>query len=78
MKKQFKLERLIYNTLNIAGIFLILAFIVYIITDYCHYDSYTNSAPFWVFVLSRSIGLLLPAAALLVFARYFKKQKSIE
>lgn len=51
----------IYKSLYVIAIIFILIFSITISIDYFNYDIYTNSAPFYTFVIVRCIEFLLPS-----------------
>ena len=52
---------------------LIAAFVITLVSDYMNYNSYVNSAPFYLFVLGNARTTLLPAGIVLFIGKKFKK-----
>ena len=51
-------------------------FVITLVGDYMSYNSYVNSAPFYVFVLGNAVTTLLPAAVVFFIGRKLKKRDS--
>ncbi len=66
----------LYKWVYFVGGLLSAGFIGRLIGDYIQYDPMADSAPFWVFILLRTVIYLIPAAAaFIVGAVLHKKQK---
>ena len=59
---------------NFIGISLVVAFIIKCVIDYTQYSSITNSAPFYVWILTSALYFLVPAIMVFVFGTYIKKK----
>jgi hypothetical protein len=58
---------------NFIGISLVMAFLIKCIIDYTQYSSITNSAPFYVWILTNALYFLVPAVIMFVFGKYLRK-----
>lgn len=69
------MKRLLWKDkfLNIAGVLLVLGFVIRLAADYFKYQNSFGSAPFSVSIIFRSIEFLLPAIICFVAASYIKK-----
>ncbi len=70
MKKSLKVNRF----LNVIGILLIIGFVIRLGVDYYNYQNTINSAPFYVFIIGRSVVFLLPSVICFISAVYFKNK----
>lgn len=59
--------------LLVASILLVLAWIVFLISDYINAYPF-GSAPFYVYVLVRSIGFIIPAIICFLISLFIKKR----
>lgn len=64
-----------YNFFAAAGILLAIGFIIGVWADYYEYQSTINSAPFYVFIMARSIEFLLPGIICLIAAICLRKRR---
>ena len=62
----------IYKSLYVIAIIFILIFSITISIDYFNYDIYTNSAPFYTFVIVRCIEFLLPSIIFFTVGKFIK------
>lgn len=62
----------IYKFLYFISILLIIGFIIFIVLDYLKYDV-SNSAPFYIFIIFRSIEFLLPSLICFIIGFILKK-----
>jgi hypothetical protein len=62
------------NFLNLIGILLVIGFVIRLAADYSQYQSTVNSAPFYVFVIVRSLRFLFPGVVCFIVSAYFKKR----
>ncbi len=69
MKKQ------IAKWCNIAGLVLIVCFVIKTIVDYSQYSSTLNSAPFYVWIVANAVYFILPSAIILIAGVIVKKKK---
>ena len=53
---------------------LIIGFIVILGIDYFKYDNYTNSAPFYTFILVRVLEFIVPSIIVFVSGTFCKKK----
>lgn len=70
-----KIIKVIKVLSKIISIVLFIAYFVMIYLDYKSYHDYLNSAPFYIFVLVRSVEFLLPGIILFVFSHWISKNK---
>ena len=70
MKKYIKVD----NFMNIIGILLVIGFVICLRADYYEYQNTINSAPFYVFIIGRSLVFLLPSIICFIVAVYMKKR----
>ena len=54
---------------------LIIIFIIWLIIDYINYDSFSNSAPFYAYILIRSLEFILPSLILFIISIVLKKKE---
>lgn len=64
----------IYKTLYCISIFLIILYFIRLGIDYSHYDTYNSSAPFYTYVIERSIEFVLPSIIVFVVGILCKKK----
>ncbi|NLL71888.1 MAG: hypothetical protein GX238_12260 [Epulopiscium sp.] len=70
MKKNVNVNKF----LTVTGILLIIGFVIRLGVDYYNYKNTINSAPFYVFILGRSVVFLLPSVICFISAIYFKNK----
>lgn len=63
-----------YKFLYFISGLLILGFCIRLGADYIKYDSIQNSAPFYAFVLIRTIEFIVPSIIVFVMARFAKSK----
>lgn len=56
------------------SLLLVLVFFIMLVLDYCKYNSYTTSAPFYTFVIVRAFEFLLPSIVLFVIGIFCKRK----
>lgn len=71
MKKHFNMGKYI----NIAGILLMIGFVIRLSADYYKYRIGSASAPFYTSLIERSIDYLLPAVICFIVSIYLKKRE---
>ncbi len=64
----------IYKYLYTVSIFLIIGFAIRLGVDYFKYDSYNNSAPFYVFIVERVVEFIIPSIIVFIVAKIAKKK----
>ena len=69
MKKQN-----VYKFLYLVCAFLILGFCIRLGVDYYKYDTVLNSAPFYTFVIVRTVEFLAPSIIIFIVARILKNK----
>ena len=68
----------IHNLCFLAVRILLAVFVITLVGDYMSYNSYVNSAPFYVFVLGNALTTLLPAGIVFAVGKWLKKKIQIE
>ncbi len=71
MRKE-NINKLLYA----ISILLIIAFVIIIVADYFKYDNLNNSAPFYVFIITRMIEFIMPSVVIFIIGRMTKKKYS--
>lgn len=69
MKKVLRADKFLF----VIAILLVLGFIIRLGADYYKYQNAINSAPFYTFIVGRSILFLLPSIICFIAAAYVKK-----
>ncbi len=64
----------IYKFLYAVSIFLIIGFAIRLGVDYFKYDSYNNSAPFYIFIIQRVVEFIIPSIIVFIAAKIAKKK----
>ncbi len=64
----------IYKYLYAVSIFLIIGFAIRLGVDYFKYDEYSNSAPFYVFIIERVVEFIIPSIIVFIVAKIAKKK----
>lgn len=64
----------IYKFLYFVSGFLILGFCIRLGTDYFKYDTVLHSAPFYIFVIMRTVEFIVPSIIIFIVARLLKKK----
>lgn len=59
----------IYKLLYIVGIFLIVGFVIRLGIDYFKYDNFNNSAPFYIYILIRSVEFIVPSIIIFIIGK---------
>lgn len=59
----------IYKLLYIVGIFLIVGFVIRLGIDYFKYDNFNNSAPFYIYILIRSVEFIVPSIIIFIIRK---------
>lgn len=57
---------------------LIIIFIIWLVIDYINYDTSSNSAPFYAYILIRSLEFILPSLILFVISIVLRKREKNE
>ncbi len=65
----------IYNICFLAVRVLLTVFVITLVGDYMSYNSYLNSAPFYVFILGNTITTLLPAGIMFFIGKGLEKRE---
>lgn len=66
----------VYKFLYAVCIFLIIGFAIRLGVDYLNYDKINNSAPFYTFIIERTIEFLLPSIIVFIVGKVMKKKYS--
>lgn len=66
----------IYKFLYVVSIFLMIGFVIRLGVDYFKYDTYSNSAPFYVFIIERVVEFIIPSIITFIVAKIAKKKYS--
>ncbi len=64
----------IYKLLYVVSVFLIIGFAIRLGVDYFKYDEYSNSAPFYVFIIERVVEFIIPSIIVFIVAKIAKKK----
>ncbi len=64
----------IYKFLYLVSVFLIIGFAIRLGVDYFKYDKYSNSAPFYVFIIERVVEFIIPSIIVFIVAKIAKKK----
>ncbi len=64
----------IYKFLYVVSVFLIIGFAIRLGVDYFKYDEYSNSAPFYVFIIERVVEFIIPSIIVFIVAKIAKKK----
>ena len=65
----------IYNICFLAVRVLLAMFVITLVGDYMSYNSYLNSAPFYVFILGNALTTLLPAGIMFLIGKWLEKRE---
>lgn len=65
-----------YKILYAVSILLIIAFVIILGVDYFKYDNINNSAPFYVFIITRMIEFIIPSVVIFIIGTMTKKKYS--
>ena len=65
-----------YNFLYAVSIFLIIGFAIRLGVDYFKYDTYSNSAPVYVFIIERVAEFIIPSIIIFIIAKIAKNKYS--
>ncbi len=66
----------VYKILYAVSILLIIAFVIILGVDYFKYDNINNSAPFYVFIITRMIEFIIPSVVIFIIGTMTKKKYS--
>lgn len=66
----------IYKLLYAFSILLIIAFVIILGADYFKYDNLNNSAPFYVFIITRIVEFVIPSIVIFIIGTTMKKKYS--
>lgn len=66
----------IYKLLYAVSILLIIAFVIILGADYFKYDNLNNSAPFYVFIITRIVEFVIPSIVIFIIGTTMKKKYS--
>ncbi len=64
----------VYKFLYAISVFLIVGFAIRLGVDYFKYDTYSNSAPFYVFIIERVVEFIIPSIIVFIVAKIAKKK----
>ncbi len=67
-------KRNIYKFLYAISVLLIIGFIIRLGIDYFKYDNSSNSAPFYVFIIERTVEFIIPSIIVFIVAKIAKKK----
>ncbi len=65
----------IYKALYIASVLLIILFFACLGMDYFNYDTSSNSAPFYAFILERGLEFILPSILVFILGVFLRKKR---
>lgn len=63
----------IYKFLYVVSVFLIIGCAIRLGVDYFKYDTHSNSAPFYVFIIQRVIEFIIPSIIVFIVAKIAKR-----
>ena len=63
----------LWNYLLVITILLIVIFLFIVGIDYYNYDTLNNSAPFYTYIIVRSLEFILPSIILFLISLWIKK-----
>ena len=66
----------IYKFLYTVSLFLIIGFVIRLGVDYFKYDNTNNSAPFYTFVIERTIEFIVPSMIVFIIGKVMKRKYS--
>lgn len=66
----------IYKFLYAVCMFLIVGFAIRLGADYLKYNNINNSAPFYTFIIERTVEFILPSIIVLIVGKVMKKKYS--
>ena len=66
----------VYKILYAVSILLIIAFVIILGVDYLKYDNINNSAPFYVFIITRMIEFIIPSVVIFIIGTMTKMKYS--
>ncbi len=66
----------IYKFLYAVSVFLIIGFVIRLGVDYFKYNTHSNSAPFYAFVIERIVEFIIPSIIIFIVAKVVKKKYS--
>ncbi len=64
----------IYKFLYIVSIFLIIGFAIRLGVDYSKYNTHSNSAPFYAFIIERVVEFIIPSIIVFIIGKVMKKK----
>ena len=64
----------VYKFLYLVSILLIIGFGIRLGIDYFKYDEVSNSAPFYTFIIERTLEFILPSIIVFIVAKFAKKK----
>ena len=64
----------IHNLCFLAVRIFLAAFVITLVRDYMRYNSFVNSAPFYIFILGNALTTLLPAGIVFAVGKWLKKK----
>ena len=68
----------IYKVLYAISIVLLIGFVISLVADYMQYNTFVNSAPFYMFVLVRVVEFIVPGIGVFIVARVVKQKNNKE
>ncbi len=77
-KEKIGLNKILNIVLYFISLVLILLFLIVLNIDWLNYYTYVNSAPFYTFIIVRSLEFLLPSVILLIICLILKTKKVIK
>lgn len=63
-----------YKLLYVIAIILMIAFVVTLSVDYLNYNTYSNSAPFYAFIVERVVEFIIPSIIAFGIGKFIKKK----
>lgn len=58
--------------LLLASIILFVVFLIFIVFDFINYNKIENSAPFYTFLIARTLEFLVPSVVLVIISKIIK------
>ena len=68
----------IYKFLYAISILFMIGFIIMLSVDYFKYDNLNNSAPFYTFIIIRTVEFIIPSIIVFIIGKVMKKKCSKE
>ncbi len=67
-------KEIVCKVLYALSVLLLVGFLISLVSDYMQYNTYLNSAPFYIFVLVRAVEFILPGIMVFIVVMVMRRK----